>query len=145
MADNITTICGSILDSVFADASINTYVSTNFGGASLALYLGLDVQALPDEAGLPYFAAVPQSFGIADEENHKANRILVTLSLKKEGQSAPGNYNRFDGLVLLDELTNLIEANLTLNFDYIEKTEVSIDLDYPYFRASWAIVVPTEI
>jgi hypothetical protein len=145
MADKITTICAAILDAIAADNAIAAYVTANFPSKTIQLYLGIDVNALPDEAGTPWCAVVPQTFGVVDEAQHQENAMFVTCSIKKEGTTDAGNYTQFDGLLIIDGLSVLIQNRVNATVDQLSRSTISIDLDYPYFRGSWNFTVPTAL
>ena len=145
MADSIITTCGTILDAVAADAAVNAYVVAQFGtGATLSKYLGADVQDLPKETNLPALWAIPTTFGRSDDFDHDESGITIGVALKKEGKTATANYTKLDGYALLVGLSGLISARIetALAGNMLSLSDITMDVDYPYFKATWSFRVP---
>jgi hypothetical protein len=145
MADSIITTCGLILDAVAADAAVNAYVVANFGtGATLSKYLGADVQDLPKEGSLPALWAIPTAFGRSDDFDHDEAAITIGVAIKKEGKTATANYTKLDGYTLLVGLSGLVAVRIetVLSGNMLQLSDISMDVDYPYFKATWSFRVP---
>jgi hypothetical protein len=145
MADDVMIFCGSILDGIAGNAAITAWISTNYSGGTMEKYLGLDVSNLPDD--VLWCSTVPQNIGMTDTYNSRSNGILVTVSLMKEGTTSATNYSKLTGLDLIVDLANLIQSQVetTLSDNILNLSEISIDLDYPYFRASFNLTIPTAV
>jgi hypothetical protein len=135
-----------ILALTFGSASVSTdRLFTLAGtGATLSKYLGADVQDLPKETNLPALWAIPTTFGRSDDFDHDESGITIGVALKKEGKTATANYTKLDGYALLVGLSGLISARIetALAGNMLSLSDITMDVDYPYFKATWSFRVP---
>lgn len=146
MADSAVDICRTILNAVAGDASVQAFLATNLPGRTLRLFLGLDANKLPDEGDLPWCAAIPRSAGLHDQGNHREPSILMVVSIAWGAITPAANYTEFPGYEKIIDFAEIIQTAALTSFSQnaLNLSEISIEADYPYFRASWDFRVPTE-
>jgi hypothetical protein len=141
--------CADILTAIRNDAAISACIATNWPGTTLNLFLGLDSKELPPETSLPWIAAIPRAFGRHDDYVHRENEIALAVAIKTAGTTGSSTtaFQELSGMEPLEELIELIQtrAAIALDQNLMGLSDVQIDIDIPYYRASWSFRVPTEI
>lgn len=148
MADSIKTICASILTGIRASSTVSATISAQFTAATtLSLFLGLDAKNLPGENELPWCAAIPRAYGRMDTWDHRENEITMAVAIKKTSTTgtAATTYKSFDGIDTVVALANTIHsATATVLADnMLNLSDIQLESDHPYYRASWTFRVPT--
>ena len=66
------------------------------------------------------------------------------MAIKTEGKTATANYTKLDGYALLVGLCGLISTRIetALEGNMLQLSDISFDVDYPYYKATWSFRVP---
>jgi len=146
MSDSIETICGNILTGISNSPSVAAFVTANFPGKTLQLYLGLDVNQLPVESMVPWCAAIPRSTGRDDNNQARQRNITMGIVIKSATVTDVGAYTKMAGYGLMEQLAELIQDNIlnTLNGNILNLSSIDFEVDFPYFRCSFSFNVPEE-
>ena len=143
------TVATTILNAVKVDAAVVAYLAANFpvGAQSLDLFLGLDVQSLPDESSPQWAAIIPQSVGLADTADHEVFSFAFTITIKSTTKTAQTYFTEFAGVALIEGLADVVQTavNTAVSLNVMNLSSISFDTNFPYFRASWDFIVPNTI
>jgi hypothetical protein len=148
MADSIKTICAAILTGIRASNTVSATMSAQFtASTTLSLFLGLDAKNLPAESELPWCAAIPRAYGRVDAWDHRENEITMAVAIKTATTTgtATTTFKAYDGIDTVTALADAIHsATATVLADnMLNLSDIQLESDHPYYRASWTFRVPT--
>lgn len=151
MATSPYAICEAVITAVKADATITTYVTTNFGaGATLTAYLGVDPAELPPETKSPWFGIQPTASQVPDEDNQhtRSHDLTCVVAVKDEATTTAGNVTKYTGISKCYGLFELIYNHVmeTLqatpaSYALLENGRATLTMALPWHTATWTVRV----
>jgi hypothetical protein len=141
---------------VSTDADFLLVLSTLLPADSPQYYMGIDRKKLP--ADRLWIASLPASTGIRDAFNYKEGACVATVSVWSDQVTTEGGTVReMKGLIIAEQVGEALQTAMNKFFNEVPIdvdndppttlgiTDLNIDVDYPYFRASWTFQIPLAI